>query len=114
MSDVKKTHIHLLSPGPHYDPDKHITLDELRELGVRNLPLEQDIPGCAWLPRTAMQPDPSSIKVQPHDPDDPQKMKITMPLNFTQALTWETTTVVVDGDVDIEDLKKTLEDVNDG
>ena len=107
MSDVKKTHIHLLSPGPDYDPAYHITLDELREMGATNLPLEQDIPGCAWIPRGAMVP--GTVEAQPFDPDNPQKMKVTMKMGFAEAFVWETTTVVVDGDVDLEELQRTLD-----
>jgi len=105
---MSKTHITIHSPGKDYDPALHVTLDELRELGLTSLPAEKDVPGCAWIPRGAMLPDPSSIEAT-NDPDAPNKMRVRMKVGFAQALTWETVKLEIDGDVDLDELKKTLD-----
>jgi hypothetical protein len=105
MSDQKKTHITIQSPGPDYDPKRHITVDELHDLGKGTF-IPKTIPGCAWIPRANLDMDFTVNDAPEPEPEPGSQGKITgtIRLGVGGMFVWQEYRMVVDGEVKPEDI----------
>lgn len=69
--------------------DDRISAGELRELGV---PVPENIPDCATVPRRSMQLKVGSSSVAP----DKQTLNMNFDVTFTEPFKWFTATVFIE------------------
>lgn len=67
-----------------YDPDACVTAEDLREAGI---PVPENIPSCAWVPRSSIK---TSVRMPKHSKADIEAgiIKATMGFEFTEAFEW--------------------------
>ena len=67
-----------------YDETTCITAKELRTMGVT---ISDDVPDCAWIPRSSLIPDPESLILKT-DPCDSTRFTGTFLLIPTEPFRW--------------------------
>ena len=65
-----------------YDPVTCICAKELREVGI-NVP--EEIPDCAWVPRTSLNLKLGDVS---QDPSDPTVISVLTEMNFIEPFRW--------------------------
>jgi hypothetical protein len=100
-----KTKVEFVWPGDEYDSVICITADELRATGFQ---IPQHIPGCAWVPKYAV--DLGELKVD-RNADDPDVLDLSVQFNARQPFRWQRMEVEVEGDPD--EILKVLKESTD-
>jgi hypothetical protein len=96
---MTKTKVEIVSPGDGYDPQKHITAGELRQVGIT---IPEHVPDCAWTPRHAI----SFGEVAVDRGTDPDVMNVSVDVELGRPFLW--TRVEVEVDAPAEEIVKTL------
>jgi len=71
--------------GREYDPLLHLTAAELRAVGV---PIPEQIPDCAWLPRRALTVVPHSAKAESFGDPDHREFRVTWTMQSSEPFRW--------------------------